>query len=61
MKKQKIKTIEVIADFPGMKNYNIESVGDILTDDGVNAVKDQNGRAIFVIDWEKYPHLFNCR
>jgi hypothetical protein len=49
---------EVIAEFPNMKSYNIISVGNIITDDGINVIKDQDNRAICVIDFEKYPHLF---
>jgi hypothetical protein len=30
MKNQKIKTIKVIAPFTGMKNFNIEAVGDMV-------------------------------
>lgn len=41
-----------------MKNYNIEGVGDILKDDGYQAVRNQNGVPIAVIKWEEYPHLF---
>jgi len=60
MKAEELMTprFEVIAAFPGMDGTNIKAVGDILTDDGIKAVLDQNGRAIFPIEWEKYPHLF---
>lgn len=54
----KPRKFEVIADFPAMEATNIKKVGDILTDDGVNAVRDQDGRAIYDLDFEKYPHLF---
>lgn len=53
-----IPRFEVIATFPNMEATNIKSVGDILTDDGYNAVKDQDNRAIFAIKFDEYPHLF---
>ena len=53
------KKFELIAAFPNMnRGYNIDAVGDVFTDDGTTAIRDQNGRAIHVIDFEEYPHLF---
>ena len=54
----KMKKYKLIADFPNRESFNIKKVGDVFSDDGKTAVRDQNGRAIFAIDWDKYPHLF---
>ena len=54
----KIRKFKLIKDFPNMESYNIKAIGDIFTDDGYNAVRDQNNRAIFAIEFDKYPHLF---
>jgi hypothetical protein len=37
------------------KLYN---VGDIFTDDGKVAVRNQHGDPVYPIDWATYPHLF---
>jgi hypothetical protein len=34
------------------------NVGDIITDDGVIAARNQHGDPVFVVEWDKYPHLF---
>lgn len=50
---------KVIADFPLKPFPNLYNVGDVLTDPGgTESVFDQNGKPVFSIDFDKYPHLF---
>jgi len=54
-----MKIIKVKESFPGMeRTYSIKK-GDTLQDNGVTAVLNQEGRAVFEIEWEKYPNLFD--
>jgi hypothetical protein len=53
-----IPRFKVIADYPTMDRNGNYMVGDILTDNGKTAVLKQNGDAVFVCEWKKYPHLF---
>lgn len=51
-----VPRFKVIAAYPGSKHYY--KVGDILTDNGKDAVTNQKGDAVPYGDWAQYPHLF---
>lgn len=53
-----IPRFEVMAFYPGCNSHNIYEIGSVLTDNGKTAVNDQDGKAVFPIDFEQYPHLF---
>jgi hypothetical protein len=52
-----IDRYKVIAPWPEMERW-LARVGDILTDNGKTAVKNQDGDAVPVFEWETFPHLF---
>lgn len=45
----------VIADYPANCSHK---VGSIFSDNGKSMVTDQNGRPLFICDWDKFPHIF---
>lgn len=46
-----------IAPIP-FQPFPMYNVGDIYTDNGKTAILNQNGDAVCVVEWDKYPHLF---
>jgi hypothetical protein len=52
-----IPRYKVIAPWPEMERW-LARVGDILTDNGKTAVKNQNGDLVPAFEWETFPHLF---
>jgi hypothetical protein len=49
---------KIIAPIPFQPAEDMYNVGDIITDDGVIAARNQHGDPVFVVEWDKYPHLF---
>jgi hypothetical protein len=47
-----------IAPLPFQPAKDMYNVGDIITDDGMIAARNQHGDPVFVVEWEKYPRLF---
>lgn len=53
-----IRRYKMIAPVPFEPAKSMYNVGDIFTDDGKNTVRNQNGDAVYPVEWDKYPHLF---
>lgn len=53
-----IKRYKCIAPIPFQPFPDMYNVGDIFTDNGKTAVLNQKGDPVYVVEWEKYSHLF---
>jgi hypothetical protein len=53
-----IPRYKCIAPIPFQPFPDMYNVDDIFTDNGKTAVLNQHGDPVCVVEWEKYPHLF---
>ena len=53
-----IKRYKCIAPIPFQPFPDMYNVGDIFTDNGKTAVLNQKGDPVCVVEWDKYPNIF---